>query len=507
MATQMATVDGVPLTEADLQDGFSAEQIFEGPSANSITFQDLIMLPGGIDFSCEDVDLATKLTKRIDLKLPFCSSPMDSVTEDEMAIALALSGGIGFLHCHCSEEEQVEMVRRVKAYENGFISNPKTLGPDATLEDMDAAGYTGVLITEGGAAHGKLLGVMLKEYGDFESDRSSKLGGIMLPVDEVFTLRHPVTLDEAYAALKAEKVKYLPIVDDAGNVVSLTTRTDLVKNRDHPDATKRNGKLLVGAAVVPIEAERRRADALIAAGADVIVLDERNGDSAGQIEMLRYLKGKYPEVDVIAGNVATEYQTRRLLEAGADSIRVGMGAGSVALTQQIKATGRAQLSAVYRCKRMALSYGVPIIADGGVSSTGAAIKALTVGASVVMMGSLLAGVDESPGEFFFHDGKRLKHYHGLTSVDAINRHNAMLAGILPAGVSGAVVERGDMVTFAAYLAQSVKHGFQDVGEVNLPLLHERVLNGTVRFELRSRSAQREGGVHDLHGYTKTLFRA
>ena len=504
----MSAIDShqADVAEEDLVDGFTASQVFSNRAHSSITFDDLL-LPGQIDFGVEQVDLRTQLTRNISLEMPFVSSPMDSVTEDEMAVAIALAGGVGFIHCQCPPADQADMVMRVKRFENGFIRCPAVCAPTDTLAKLDELGFHGVPITEGGRRDGRLLGFVLSEYGDFELDRSRPLSTIMIPVGEVAKAKAPCSLEEANRILKAEKIKYLPIVDEDMKLVALTTRRDLLKNRDYPRATKRNGRLIVGAACGCEAEDFERAQMLVAAGADILVLDERNGDTNAQVSMLRRLKESFPEVDVVAGNVACARQAQHLIAAGADALRVGMGSGSTSVSQQVKAVGRAQLSAVYECYQVAKAHGVPIIADGGVSSTGAAIKALTVGASVVMMGSLLAGVDESPGDFFFHDGKRLKHFHGLNSVNSIQRRYGQDGGRVASGVSGAVVERGDMASFSAYLAQSVRHGLQDMGIADLESVRNAMDSGALRFELRSKSAQKEGGVHDLYAFKKQLFRA
>ena len=286
---------------------------------------------------------------------------------------------------------------------------------------------------------------------------------------------------------------------------ALTTRTDLKKNRGFPLASKdANGKLLVGAAV---RASYREAcpfehiEALVAEGCDILLLDTQNGDNALQLDLLRTIKKRFPHVDVVAGNVVRLGQARALLEAGADCLRIGMGVGSVATTQLVRAVGRAQLTAIYHCAKLARDYGVPVMADGGIKNTGCLIKALAVGASTVMMGSLLAGVDESPGDYFFQDGVRLKHYRGMSAATTLISSSSTVIS----GVSGAVVDKGPLNRYFPYLAQSVRHGLQDMGIRSLEQLKEYLYEGKLRFELRSASAQREGGVHDLHSFQQRLY--
>ncbi|CAM9900398.1 unnamed protein product [Phaeothamnion confervicola] len=319
-----------------------------------------------------------------------------------------------------------------------------------------------------------------------------------------------VSLGNAQGLLRECKKGYLPIVDGTGHLRALTTRTDLLKSRDYPDSTKdpATGKLRVGAAVGTGAGERERIAALVEAGADIIAVDERNGDTAAQVDMIRHVKAAHPDVDVIAGNVVTASQARRLLQAGADALRVGMGAGSVSTTQQIRAVGRAQISAVYHVALVARGSGVPVIADGGIMNTGCAIKALTLGASVVMMGALLAGTEEAPGEYFYNEGMRLKHYQATSSIDAQKRKaEQLLNEFQPAasGVSGVVVDRGSLHRFMPYMVQSVRHGLQDMGVPSLAQTHEGLYSGGIRFEIRSASAQKEGGVHDLHSYSRKLY--
>lgn len=315
-----------------------------------------------------------------------------------------------------------------------------------------------------------------------------------------------------------------------GNLRALTTRTDLKKNRAFPQASKdKHGKLIVGAAVRassrdPIDIIRLQR--LHEAGCDIIVLDAVNGDNDRQIEMIQIIKDRFPGMDVIAGNVVRVSQAKKMLEAGADGLRIGMGSGSVATTQLVKAVGRAQLSSIYACAKLARSYGVPVIADGGIKNTGCIIKALAIGASCVMMGSLLAGVDESPGDYFYQDGVRLKHYRGTFSSAYVD-HQSNDTGLaqspsrggnlskatfatettfrITSGVSGAVVDKGPLSRYIPYLAQSIRHGLQDMGTRSLVQTWEQLYSGKLRFELRSPSAQKEGGVHDLHSFQQRLY--
>lgn len=303
-------------------------------------------------------------------------------------------------------------------------------------------------------------------------------------------------------------------MDKELNLCALTTRTDLKKNRDSPLATKdSSGHLVVGAAVPAGKSSASMNDALervrslYDAGVDIIVLDAPNGDNQTQLTLLTAVKLQFPNIQVIAGNVVRTSQARKLLDAGADGLRIGMGVGSVATSQVIKAVGRPQLSAIYHCAKLAREYDVPVIADGGMKNTGTVIKALSLGASCAMMGSLFAGVEESPGEYFFQDGVQLKHYRNSSSNslrDGVGDGSAAEMTI-PGLVSGAVADKGPLNRYLPYLCQSIRHGMQDMGTASVTQMHHDLYNGALRFELRSSSAQKEGGVHDLHSFSQRMF--
>jgi IMP dehydrogenase len=334
----------------------------------------------------------------------------------------------------------------------------------------------------------------------------------MTPRSDLTTAGVDCTLEEANKIMQESRKGKLPIVDGEGNLYALISRADLLKQRDFPHATKskKDGSLMVGAAVSISSEDRPRVDALVNAGVDVIIVDSKQGDSREQIEMIKYIKNTHGNlVDVIGGNAVTVTQIRHLIDAGVDGIRVGMGAATISTAQLVKAVGRAQISAVYHSSKVAKEYGVPVIADGGIANTGCAIKALAVGASCVMMGSLLAGTEESPGEYFFRDGMRVKSYRGMASREAILRRSGSSSSrqhsVHAHGVSGTVMDKGSINLFVPYMAQSIKHGFQDIGASSISSLHQQLHDGKLRFELRSQAAQKEGGVHDLFTYEKRLF--
>lgn len=490
--------------------GLSAADLFER-TPYALTYNDVILMPGHIDFAPASVDLTTRLTREITLKRPLVSSPMDTVTEHRMAIALALCGGMGIIHYNCSVEEQVAQVRKVRRFENGFILDPKTLSPDHTIADVRQIkkqhGFSGIPITEDGTHRTKLVGIVTNRDIDFEPDRKRKLREVM--TTELITANKGISLNEANEILRKSKKGKLPVIDEQGRLVALTSRRDLRKNRDHPDATKDAKKnLMVGAAISTKAEDRDRMDALAEAGVSAVVIDSAQGDSSFQHEMIKYIKTKHPEVQVIGGNVVTERQAENLIKAGADALRIGMGPGSICTTQEVMAVGRSQGTAVYYTGKAARKHGVPVIADGGISVIGHIMKALSLGASAVMCGSLFAGTDESPGEYTYRDGVRLKVYRGMASLDAMKaggnkRYFTEQQDVKVAqGVSGFVQDRGSIFDLVAYLSQGLRLAFQDAGVKSVEALHTGLEDGTLRFELRSPSAQREGGVHDLYSYTQ-----
>jgi len=495
-------------------DGLSGEELFSRLSVG-LTYRDFLVLPGYIDFNPSEVDLETKLTRGISLKRPLISSPMDTVTESDMAIAQALMGCIGIIHYNNTVDEQVELVRKVKRYENGFITDPVVLSPHHTIEDLDRIkeehGFSGIPITEDGTQNTRLIGIVTNRDVDFEKDRRIPLGKLM--TTDLVTAREGISLQEANDILKKSKKGKLPIVDSQGRLVSLVSRSDLKKNRDFPYASKDEKKRLrVGAAISTLPESRERVDSLVSVGVDVIVIDSAQGNSSYQIEMIRYIKKKYPGLQLIGGNVVTQLQAKSLIEAGVDGLRIGMGPGSICITQDTMAVGRAQATAVYKTAEYASRYGIPVIADGGIANIGDLANALAIGASTCMMGFMFAGTKEAPGEYFYENGIRLKKYRGMASLEALKTGGAKRYFSedqkikVAQGVSGTVVDKGSVLNFIPYLIQGLRQSFQDMGYRSIPELHRALRDGRLRFERRSEQAQLQGSVHGLYSYTAPTMR-
>jgi len=489
-------------------DGVSAEELFTGQTG--LTYRDYLLLPGFIDFQPGDVELSSKITRDISIERPIVSSPMDTVTEDKMAIAMALLGGLGVIHYNNTVEQQVSLVKKVKRYKNGFITDPIILGPDHTIADIltikERHGFSGIPITENGTQHSKLIGIVCNRDIDFETDRKIRLRDLM--TTDLITAREGVSLSGANEILKRSKKGKLPIVDENGHLTSLVCRTDLIKHQEYPLATKDRGKrLMVGAAISTKPEAIERLEALVKVGLDIVVIDSAQGSSSYQVALIGEIKKRFPEVQVVAGNIVTSAQAEILIKAGADALRIGMGPGSICITQDVMAVGRAQATAVYQTAKVASRYGVPVIADGGIGSIGDIANAIAIGASTTMMGSMFAGTNEAPGDYYYENGIRLKKYRGMASLEAMaaggdKRYFSEDQQIKVAqGVSGSVVDKGSMFNYVPYLMQGLKQSLQDMGVRSIHDLHKTLYSGALRFEKRSLSAQQQGSVHSLYSYS------
>ncbi|PYI13531.1 inosine-5'-monophosphate dehydrogenase [Aspergillus japonicus CBS 114.51] len=516
--------------EYTTSDGLDVDTLLDSDKHGALTYNDFLILPGYIGFPASDVTLDTAVTKRVSLKVPLLSSPMDTVTEHNMAIHMALLGGLGIIHHNCSPQDQAEMVRKVKRYENGFILDPVVLSPTATVQEAKELkakwGFGGFPVTENGTLRSKLVGMVTSRDIQFHRDLDAPVTAIMST--DLVTAPAGTTLAEANEVLRSSKKGKLPIVDTNGNLVSLLSRSDLMKNLHYPLASKlpQSKQLIAAAAIGTREEDKTRLKLLVEAGLDIVVLDSSQGNSMYQIEMIKWIKQNIPEIDVIGGNVVTREQAAALIAAGVDGLRIGMGSGSACITQEVMAVGRPQAASVRSVSNFAARFGVPCIADGGVQNVGHIVKGLAMGASTVMMGGLLAGTTESPGEYFVSkEGQLVKAYRGMGSIAAMEDKKAGAGAkdskasnagtaryfsekdsvLVAQGVAGSVLDRGSVTKFVPYLTAGVQHSLQDIGVKSLKDLHDGVNQGKVRFEMRSASAMAEGNVHGLHSYDKKLY--
>ncbi|EQB86933.1 IMP dehydrogenase [Clostridium punense] len=462
------------------------------------TFDDVLLVPNKSDVLPKDVKLVTNLTKKIKLNLPLISAGMDTVTEAKMAIAMAREGGIGVIHKNMSIEAQASEVDRVKRQENGVIKDPFSLSKDKTIEEalglMAKYRISGVPVTE----NGKLVGIITNRDTVFETDYSKKISEVMTS-EGLITALEGTTIEEAKELLRKHKIEKLPLVDKDFNLKGLITIKDIEKAVKYPNAAKdERGRLLCGAAVGVTKDLMIRVDALVKAHVDVITVDTAHGHSRGVIEAVKEIKAKYPELQIIAGNVATAAATKELIEAGADCIKVGIGPGSICTTRVVAGVGVPQLTAVMDCVEEANKYGVPVIADGGIKYSGDVVKALAAGAKVAMMGSLFAGCEEAPGEIEIYQGRSYKVYRGMGSIGAMangskdryfQEDNKKL---VPEGVEGRIPYRGSVVETIYQLVGGIRSGMGYLGSENLEDLYK---NAT--FVVQTSSGLRESHPHDI----------
>ena len=464
-----------------------------------ITFDDVLLVPAYSEIVPNEVDLTTWLTPKIRLNIPMMSAGMDTVTEHRMAIAMARQGGIGVIHKNMSIEAQAEEVDKVKRSENGVITDPFSLTPEHTLADADALmakfRISGVPVTEGR----KLVGIITNRDLKFETDFTKKIKESMTS-EGLITARAGITLEEAKQILAKARKEKLPIVDDDYNLVGLITIKDIEKAIKYPLAAKdAQGRLLCGAGVGITANVLERVSALVDAKVDVVVLDSAHGHSANVLRCLRMIKEKYPELQVIAGNIATGDGARALIEAGADAVKVGIGPGSICTTRVVSGIGVPQISAIMDAYNVAREYGIPIIADGGIKYSGDMTKAIAAGGNVCMMGSMFAGCDESPGSFELYQGRKYKVYRGMGSIAAMEngskdryfQENARK--LVPEGVEGRVAYKGTVEDTVYQLMGGLRSGMGYCGTGTIEELQQKG-----RFVKISAASLKESHPHDIH---------
>ena len=464
-----------------------------------ITFDDVLLVPAYSEVIPNQVDLTTYLTKTIKLNIPMMSAGMDTVTEHRMAIAMARQGGIGIIHKNMTIEAQADEVDKVKRSENGVITDPFYLSPEHTLADandlMAKFRISGVPITE----NGKLVGIITNRDLTFETDFSKKIKESMTS-ENLITAKVGITLDEAKKILAKARKEKLPIVDDDFNLRGLITIKDIEKQIKYPLSAKdAQGRLLCGAAVGITANVLDRVDALVKAHVDVVVLDSAHGHSVNVLNCVKMIKEKYPDLPVIAGNVATGEATRDLIEAGADAVKVGIGPGSICTTRVVAGIGVPQVTAVMNCYEVAKEYGIPIIADGGIKYSGDMTKAIAAGANVCMMGSIFAGCDESPGTFELYQGRKYKVYRGMGSISAMENGSkdryfqTNAKKLVPEGVEGRVAYKGSVEDTVFQLMGGLRAGMGYCGTPTVEELKERG-----RFVKISAASLKESHPHDIH---------
>ncbi|HZT76691.1 MAG TPA: IMP dehydrogenase [Vicinamibacterales bacterium] len=482
----------------------------ESGLATALTFDDVLLVPRHSDVTPSQVDVSTRLTRNIRLSVPLVSAAMDTVTESGLAIAMAQQGGIGIVHKNLSIDEQASEVDRVKRSESGMIVNPITLSPTnriyEALELMKKYRISGVPITEDGSKEGRLVGILTNRDLRFETNVDRPIADVMTR-EPLFTVPVGTTLDAARAILHQHKVEKLLVVDRDYRLKGLITVKDIQKAVKYPNASKDSiGRLRCGAAVGIARDTIERADALVAAHVDVLVVDTAHGHSQNVLDMVRTLRRRFPNVDLVAGNVATAEATEALIDLGVDAVKVGIGAGSICTTRIIAGIGVPMISAVMECARAAAVHDVPVIADGGIRYSGDIVKAIAVGASAIMIGNLFAGTDESPGEIILYQGRSFKEYRGMGSIGAMRKGsrdryfqdefdlNAPGASdkLVPEGIEGRVAHKGSVAAMVHQLVGGLRAGMGYCGAENIGALqrHARLIRITA-------AGARESHVHDV----------
>ncbi len=470
--------------------------IYEG-----LTFDDVLLVPAYSEIMPREVDISSMFTRNIKLRTPIISAAMDTVTEDELAIAIAREGGIGVIHKNMSIEKQASQVRKVKRAENVMIDDPITLNLDGTVGEaislMNEYRIGGIPVIDD---NGILKGIVTTRDLRFENSRSKKITEVM--TTDLITTNHKTNLEAASRILQKHKIEKLPMVDEAGKLTGLITYKDITKTKDRPNACKdEKGRLMVAAAVGISSDTMQRVEALISASADAIVVDTAHGYTEAVIRILRDIKRNFPSTDVIAGNIATAEAARRLAGEGADALKVGIGPGSICTTRVIAGVGIPQLSAIYNVSKAVEGSGIPVIADGGIRYSGDIIKALAAGADSIMAGSLFAGVEESPGETIIYNGRKFKSYRGMGSVEAM-QHGSRdryfqdmeddIKKLVPEGITARVPFKGSLAEVIYQMTGGLRSGMGYLGAKNIAVLKKES-----RFVRITNSGIIESHPHDV----------
>lgn len=499
------TLNGNPRASANGAKSSRSEQLF---SRDAMTFDDVLLVPGYTETLPADVDISIQLHPQLKLNVPILSAAMDTVTEAELAIALARQGGLGVIHRNLPLEQQAEEIDKVKRSESGMIVDPITLGPDNTLADAEAVmsryHISGVPITD---ADGLLLGILTNRDVRFASDYDRPISDYMVS-ENLITAQLGTTLEEAKQALHRYRIEKLPLVDADGYLKGLITYKDILKKQDFPHSAKdERGRLLVAGAIGVGENGLERAQALVNAGVDAVAVDTAHGHSKGVVETVRAVRARFPQLPILAGNVVTAEGVQLLAEAGANVVKVGVGAGSICTTRIVSGAGMPQLTAVAECAEAGAELGVPVIADGGIRYSGDITKALACGASAVMLGSLLAGLHESPGEIVIREGRSFKEYRGMGSIGAMrgraadryasgqarNGASPDIGGkTVPEGIEGQVPYKGFLRDFVFQLMGGLRSGMGYVGAESLPDLWQKA-----RFVRISPAGYQESHPHSV----------
>lgn len=463
-----------------------------------LTFDDVLLVPSKSDVVPRDVNVSTQLTKNIKLNVPIISAGMDTVTEARMAIAIAREGGIGVIHKNMPIERQANEIDKVKRSEHGIIVDPIFLSPENTLQDahdlMEKYHISGVPVTE----QGRLVGILTNRDLRFETNLTRKLSDCMT-TEQLITAPVGTSVEDAKELLRKHRIEKLPLVDEAGILKGLITIKDIEKGQKYPNSAKDGkGRLLVAAAVGVGADMMERVAAIVAAKVDCIVLDTAHGHSQGVVNAVKKIKSVYPNVDLIAGNVATGEATRDLIEAGVDAVKVGMGPGSICTTRVIAGIGVPQVTAIYDCATVAREYNIPIIADGGIKYSGDITKAIAAGASVVMLGSLFAGTEESPGETIIYQGRSYKVYRGMGSLGAMAQGSKdryfqeNMDKLVPEGIEGRVPYKGSVADTVFQLVGGLRSGMGYCGVHNI----DELINKTSFIKI-SGAGLKESHPHDI----------